>query len=146
MKGGSRKIIATMLCIAMTQYGCATSSKDIAASYASPMQYNNYDCDQLTAESQRIQARVSQLGGRLDSAASNDKWLVAAGVLVAWPILFAVGGTKGQEAEYARLKGEYDAIHQSAVMKKCPGVITTPQTTTVKVEEPITEAAADPKK
>lgn len=146
MKSGSRKIIAVLLCVTMTQYGCATSSKDIAPSYASPMQFNNYDCDQLTAESQRIQARVTQLGGRLDSAASNDKWIVAAGVLVAWPILFAVGGTKEQEAEYARLKGEYDAIHQSAVIKKCPGAITTPKTTTVKAEDLVIDAAAEPQK
>lgn len=150
MKSASRKITAVLLCITMAQYGCATSSKDIAPSYASPMQFNHYDCDQLTAESQRIQARVSQLGGRLDSAASNDKWIVAAGVLVAWPILFAVGGTKEQEAEYARLKGEYDAIHQTAIMKKCPGAIapqpSTTQTTAAKTEEPVIDAAVVPQK
>lgn len=114
------------------------------------MQFNNYDCEQLTAESQRIQARVSQLGGRLDSAATNDKWLVAAGVLVAWPILFALGGTKEQEAEYARLKGEYDAIHQTAIAKKCPGAIAPPpatqQLTEAKSNEPVIDAAADPQK
>ena len=37
---------------------------------------------------------------------------------------------KGQEAEYAKLKGEYDAIHQTAVMKKCPGVIAPQPSTT----------------
>lgn len=135
-----------MLCITMTQYGCATASKDITASYASPMQFQNYDCEQLNSEAQRIQARVNQIGGRLDSAASNDKWIVAAGILVAWPILFAVGGTKEQEAEYARLKGEYDAIHQSAVMKKCPAVITaqstTPQPEVAKVDGPVTQSEA----
>lgn len=150
MRKATRKTVAIMLCITMMQYGCATSSKDIAPSYASPMQFNHYDCDQLTAESQRIQARVSQLSGRLDSAASNDKWLVAAGVLVAWPVLFALGGTKEQEAEYARLKGEYDAIHQTAIIKKCPGAIApqpaTPQTTTVKVDDPVIDAAAEPQK
>ncbi|UJP04409.1 MAG: hypothetical protein LZF61_05855 [Nitrosomonas sp.] len=150
MKTTSRKIITAAICIAMTQYGCATSSKDIAASYASPMQFNNYDCDQLSAEAQRIQARVSQLGGRLDSAATNDKWIVAAGILVAWPILFAVGGTKEQEAEYARLKGEYDAIHQTAITKKCVGVMPqqpSPATTqTVKAEESVIDAAAEPQK
>lgn len=147
---GVRKITTILLCITMSQYGCATSSKDIAASYASPLQFQSYDCDQLSSEAQRIQGRVSQLSGRLDKAATNDKWIMTAGLLLAWPALFALGGTKEQEAEYARLKGEYDAIHQSAVMKKCPGVITpqpaTPQTTTVKVEEPVIGAAAEPQK
>lgn len=113
------KQISTVLMVTMAMSGCATSSKDISASYASPLQYQSYDCQQLTAESQRVHARANQLSGRLDSAATNDKWIVAAGVLLAWPILFAVGGTKEQEAEYARLKGEHDAIMQSATLKKC---------------------------
>lgn len=113
------KRVSALLMVAMALSGCATSSKNIAASYTSPMQYRGYDCEQLTAEGQRIHARVSQLSGRLDSAADNDKWIVAAGVLVAWPFLFAVGGTKDQEAEYARLKGEHDAIMQTSTMKKC---------------------------
>ena len=33
--------------------------------------------------------------------------------------LFALGGTKEQEAEYGRLKGEYEAIQQAAIAKKC---------------------------
>lgn len=113
------KRISTVLMVAMALSGCATSSKNIAASYASPLQYQSYDCEQLLAESQRVHVRANQLSGRLDSAADNDKWIVAAGVLLAWPILFAVGGTKEQEAEYARLKGEHDAIAQSATLKKC---------------------------
>ena len=40
---------------------CATAGKDVASSYVSPMQYANYDCDQLRAESMRISGRVNQL-------------------------------------------------------------------------------------
>lgn len=113
------KRISTVLMVTMALSGCATSSKDIAASYVSPMQYKGYDCDQLTAESQRIHARVNQLSGRLDSAAQNDKLIMAAGLLLVWPALFALGGTAAQENEYARLKGEHDAIMQSATLNKC---------------------------
>ena len=52
---------AAFLCVST---GCATSSKDLSSSYVSPIQYQAYDCGQLAAESQRIQARVSELGGR----------------------------------------------------------------------------------
>lgn len=45
------------------------------------------------------------------------------GLVLFWPALFALGGTKQQEAEYARLKGEHDALQQAAVAKKC-GVLT----------------------
>ncbi len=102
--------------------GCATSSKDVATAYVSPMQYQSYDCTQLSSETQRIQVRVSQIGGRLDEAAANDKAIAGVGAILFWPALFALGGTKQQEAEYARLKGEYEALQQAATLKKCPGM------------------------
>jgi hypothetical protein len=98
---------------------CATASKDITAAYVSPTQYQSYDCSQLDAETQRLQTRYSELGGRLDQAASNDKALTGAGLILFWPALFLLGGTKQQEAEYARLRGEYDAVRQASVQKHC---------------------------
>jgi outer membrane murein-binding lipoprotein Lpp len=114
-----KKSIASTVAAAFVLVGCATSSKDISATYVSPMQYQNFDCDQIAAESQRLTARVAQLGGRLDEAASNDKVIMGAGAILFWPALFALGGTKQQEAEYGRLKGEHDALQQTAVTKKC---------------------------
>lgn len=113
-----KKIISAFLIAAATA-GCATASKDIAASYTSPVMYQAYDCQQIAAETVRIQARVTQLGGRLDEAASHDKAIAGVGAIIFWPALFALGGTKSQEAEYANLKGQYDAVQQAAVEKKC---------------------------
>lgn len=98
---------------------CATAGKDISSTYVSPMQYANYDCEQLRSESMRISGRVNQLTGRLDEAASNDKAIAGVGLILFWPALFALGGTKQQEAELSRLKGEYDAIETTATTKKC---------------------------
>lgn len=98
---------------------CATAGKDVAASYVSPVQYANYDCDQLRQEMLRIQGRAHQLSGRLDEAASNDKALMGVGMILFWPALFALGGTKQQEGELSRLKGEYDALSAASVNKKC---------------------------
>ena len=118
----ANKAVATVLLVtvfATSVTGCATSSQDIASTYISPVQYQNYDCMQLAAEMQRVSGRVSQLGGRLDQAASNDKWLTGAGLILFWPALFALGGTKAQEQEYSRLKGEYEAASKMAIDKKC---------------------------
>ena len=115
-----KKPIAIALSIALVASGCATGSRDIASSYTSPIQYQSYDCNQMASEAQRLQTRVSQLGGRLDEAAMNDKALVGVGLILFWPALFALGGTKQQEAEYARMKGEHDALQQSAIAKKAP--------------------------
>lgn len=116
-----RRLDATAMTIstALLLSACATASRDIATSSVSPLQYQPYDYQQLAAEAQRVQVRVAELGGRLDQAASNDKALVGVGMIIFWPALFALGGTKQQEAEYGRLRGEYDAIQQVSVQKKC---------------------------
>lgn len=113
-----RKIIAAITGVAFLA-GCATASKDVASVYSSPLAYQGYDCQQLGAETARISARVTQLGGRLDQAASNDKAIGVVGALIFWPALFALGGTKAQEAEYGALKGQYDAVQMASIEKKC---------------------------
>jgi len=121
-----KKTMSGVIAACITLTGCATASKDVPVAYVSPMQYQAYDCEQLGSEIQRIQSRVTQLGGRLDEAASNDKAIAGVGMILFWPALFALGGTKQQEADYARLRGEYDATHQAAVLKKCSGAVATP--------------------
>lgn len=138
-----KRTIAVCVSVSVALMGCATASKNIATASVSPMQYQSYDCDQLGSEIQRLNLRVNQLGGRLDEAATNDKYLMAAGLIVAWPILFALGGTKHQEAEYARLKGEYDAVEQAAVLKKCPGITRTQPIAGPAADKPV-EAAKNP--
>jgi hypothetical protein len=112
--------------VALNLSGCASTSDKVSAAYVSPLQFNSYDCSQLTAESQRIAARVSELGGQVDKAATNDKVIMGVALIVFWPALFALGN-KQQEAEYARLKGEYDAIQRAAIEKKCAGAVPSAQ-------------------
>lgn len=119
-----KKPIAAVLSIAIALSGCATASKNISSNYVSPLQYQSYDCEQLASESQRLQAKTNQLGGRLDEASSNDKSLGVVTAIFFWPAIFALGGTKQQEAEYAQIKGENDALQQTAVIKKCPAMLT----------------------
>ncbi len=118
LKFNTSKIIAATL-VPIFLSACATAGKDVAASYVSPVQFSNYDCDQLRQEMLRIQGRANQLSGRLDEAASNDKAIMGVGMILFWPALFALGGTKQQEAELSRLKGEYDALAAASVNKKC---------------------------
>ena len=67
-------------------------------------------------------------------------------MILFWPALFALGGTKQQEAEYARLKGEYDAVQQAAIAKKFPGIITTVKTDLKTEEQATTEAKKEENK
>ena len=104
--------------------GCAASPENNHVPYISPGQFQTYNCNELLAEIERIQTRVSQLTGNLEAKnPTKDKWVLGADLSLSWPALFALGGTKEQEAEYEQLKNEYDAIQQWAIIKQCPGVI-----------------------
>lgn len=128
--------------------GCSTASKDVATAYVSPTPYQALDCEQLAAERIRIQTRASQLATRLDRAARNDKAITVVGAVLFWPALFALGGTKEQEAEYARLKGEADAVQIAATQKRCPAaepgqqITAAPQPVAVAVEPASAGASA----
>ncbi len=116
-----KKLISTVFLIsATTLSGCAASSENYHAPYISPFQFQTYNCDELLAEIERIQTRVSQLTGKPND---KNKWTLDADLSLSWAALFALEGTKEQEAEYAQLKSEYDAIQQWAINKKCPGAI-----------------------
>ena len=98
---------------------CSNSSKDIVAIYVSPEQYSNLDCDQIRAEMQRVAGKVRSLTGQLDKNAGNDNVVTGVSLILFWPAVFFLGGTKEEEAEYARLKGEYDALEQASILRKC---------------------------
>ena len=121
-------ILTSIVCLALT--ACASGSKKITSSHVSPLEYSAYDCDQLSTEAHKINVRASALAGKLDDAEKNDRLITASIPVV---LLFSgrfdlptlvvafLGGNKQQEAEYAHLKGEQDAIQQAAIMKKCKG-------------------------
>ena len=95
------------------------------------MQYQNYTCEQTTAEMTRVSRRATELQGTLEKTANNDTAQMAIGMLIFWPaLLFLEGGNGPEAAEYARLKGEKDALEQVAIQKNCavtimPAIATT---------------------
>jgi hypothetical protein len=108
-----------VLALALGTFGCASGSDKITATYVSPMQYDAYNCKQLTEEAQRLSSRAAQAAGAQDSQATKDAVATTVGVIVFWPALFFIGGDKQNAAELARLKGEMDAVEQASIRKKC---------------------------
>lgn len=106
--------LITVLISTILLSACATASKDIMPTYVSPLQYQGYSCQQLSLEEQRLRVRVTELGGRIDEKASRDK-LLAATPYTVW----FVGGNKDQQAEFARLSGELNALQQAAIQQSC---------------------------
>ena len=113
-----KKILIFTICAAIFS-GCSNSSKDIVAQYVSPQQYSSYDCDQIRAELMRVSGKVRSLTGKLDTNSENDATATGVALILFWPALFFLGGTKEEEAQYSRLKGEYDALEQASILKKC---------------------------
>ncbi|MEH2513236.1 hypothetical protein V1291_004590 [Nitrobacteraceae bacterium AZCC 1564] len=112
-----RKVIVLALAAAVA--GCASSSKDIQATYVSPVQYQTYTCQQLAMEAQSLSTRAAQISGVQDEKRSKDALATTAAVVIFWPAAFFVGGDGQTAAELANLKGQMVAVEQASNMKKC---------------------------
>ena len=99
--------------------GCATEAKDIPTSYVSPLVYDNYDCEQISSEASRLTRKVSESASKVDERSSDDSCTMALGLILFWPSLFFIDGDGPEAQEYARLKGEYEALEVASIQKKC---------------------------
>ncbi len=112
-----RKLALTAACLLV---GCASQPDKIQATYVSPDQYQRHDCQQIAAEKGRVERRVNTLYASLKKTADNDATQMGVGMLLLWPTLFFLEGGDGPEAaEYAQLKGQYEALEQASIQKRC---------------------------
>ena len=112
-----KNIILIAICISMT--GCASSAKDIPTQYVSPLIYDDYDCQQIGTELSRLTRKVSESASKVNERASGDSGTMAIGLILFWPSLFFLDGDGPEAQEYARLKGEYEALEVASIEKKC---------------------------
>lgn len=104
----------------MVLCGCASSPDKIAASSVSTLQYQDHSCKQIGWELDRIERKTNELYYRLDKKAGADGAQMAVGLILFWPALFFLEGGDGPEAaEYARLKGELEALETVSIRKNC---------------------------
>ncbi len=102
-----RYFVTTLLVLA----ACASQPEEIATAYVSPLHYKNFDCEQLEMEAERVSRRVLELHASLNDTADTDEVQMGVGLILLWPTLFWLeGGDDYRATEYARLKGERDAI------------------------------------
>ena len=116
----SMKNILTITAITAVLTACASQPDDIQTAYVSSLQYKDYDCDQLSMEAERVSARSIDLHQSLKKTADDDAIQMGVGLVLLWPTLFFLeGGDDARAHEYARLKGEREAIEKSSIQKKC---------------------------
>ena len=119
MLGSMERSHSATLSFALLAAGCASSSEMVTGSYASPLQYQSYSCQQLGEEAQRISARVAQSSGVQDKKRSDDALATTAAVIIFWPAAFFVSGNDQNTAELSRLKGEFEAVEKVSIQKNC---------------------------
>jgi hypothetical protein len=67
---------------AVSLAGCASKSSYIAPAYVSPLTYQSFTCQQLTAEAQHVSAAAAAAAGQQDSQATKDAVATTVGVLI----------------------------------------------------------------
>ena len=112
-------VLATCFFFMVATFGCATSPQNIQPAYVSEFSYQNLDCDQLAQEYRRVNARAAELTQKQQSAANRDAVAMGVGLVLFWPALFFLAGSKGSPQELARIRGEVDAIEKASIAKKC---------------------------
>ena len=108
-----------LLLMGLTLGACAKKSENVAASYVSPLAYQQFNCRQLAEEAGRVSQRAAELSGVQNRKRTGDIVATTAAIIVFWPAAFLVSGDDAQTAELARLKGEFAAIQRVSVEKGC---------------------------
>ena len=98
---------------------CAKNADQVGAVYTSPVLYEGYTCPQLAEEAQRVQARAMDAAGVQERKATGDAVAMGVGLIIFWPTLLMIKGNDENTAELGRLKGQMDAIEQTAIKKRC---------------------------
>ena len=112
------KPIVLIAAASLTLAACAQSPDSIAARSVSPALYSGMTCPQINAEALRINARLADLTGRQQSAASSDAAMTAVTLVLFWPAAFFVGHTD-HSADIAQLRGEAEALTAAARSRGC---------------------------
>lgn len=117
-KTATRRKVACLIAASFVISSCSSRSETISAQYVSPLQYQSYSCSQVRMEMQRVGRKVNEVAGVQDSEATKDSVAMGVGLIVFWPALFFMVG-QDKEQELSRLKGEFEALEQTAIQKEC---------------------------
>jgi hypothetical protein len=119
MAGGLMKSVSCVIAAAITVAGCAKGPDSISATYVSPIGYQSYSCDQISAEATRLSHKAQELAGVQQKKATSDAVAMGVGLVLFWPALFMIKGNDEKAGELARVRGEMDAIQQASIEKNC---------------------------
>lgn len=118
MKKLRSNAVSAVVISAFLLSSCASAPDKISAQYVSPLVYQDLSCRQIRGELERVSRKVQEITGVQDKESSKDAWAMGVGLVVFWPALFFLIGDDKKE-ELGHLKGEYEALEQTAIKKDC---------------------------
>ena len=111
--------ITVIVCSGAIAASCATPSKEIEASYVSPIIYQNYTCEQLSVEATMLSQRAQSVMAKQDKRAKSDAVATGVALILFWPAMFLVKGNGTDDSEIAQLKGQMDTVENVSNQKQC---------------------------
>ncbi len=122
--GGFTLNVLVVILAAVLMVACAPHSDEIRAQEVSVEPYQDLSCTELQARLNSNIIKLKALAITVDKAAETDEGQTAAGLILFWPILFALEGSETPESkEYAQLRGECMAPEHTAILKDCTAAI-----------------------
>ena len=117
------KILLTTVA-AVFLVACAPHSHEIRAKEVSIEPYQDLSCSQIHAKLNTNLIKLKAIAKSIDKAADTDETQTAVGVILLWPVLFALEGSETPETEeYAQLRGECMALEHTAILKDCTAAV-----------------------
>ncbi|MFN3933562.1 hypothetical protein [Parvibaculum sp.] len=114
-----KNVILAAVAASFVLSGCTQRTAQIQSTYVSPKEYDNYSCDELAKERSAILAKAKEIGDLQEENADADAAFVAGFLLVSMPLLIGTAFTKDRAAEFAALKGKYEAVDRAQYEKRC---------------------------
>ncbi len=115
----TKKAAAALAIAALVLPGCATRPDNVVASSVSSSRYADRTCKSLSRELDEVQDALRVQSAKLNDKANQDAVVTGVGVILFWPVLFALGNNAGLEGDVARLKGEEQAIRRQMREADC---------------------------
>ena len=106
--------------LALLVSGCNNvSSTEVIAQNVSTYEYSDMTCSELEGEMDYLNNAANSAGNVVDKKKSSAKGKNAAAFVFFWPALFLIDDNSTEAQQYARKKGEYEAVQRTHRKKDC---------------------------
>ena len=113
-------IFGVAVSFALILSGCNNvKSSEVISQNVSTYEYSDMTCSQLEGEMVFLNNAANSAGNVVDKKNSSAKGKNAAAFLLFWPALFLIDDNSSEAQQYARLKGEYEAVQRTHRKNDC---------------------------